>query len=243
MSTINVDIFYFWIYHISMIDLKNINYSAEDKNDIIKDLSVSFPDKKITVITGANGSGKSTLVKIIMGILHPTSGNVFFRGEDITNMSITDRAKRGITMAFQQPVTFKGITVKKMIEIANGHPLSVGQVCEYLSKVGLCAKNYVDRELSSRLSGGEMKRIELAVSLAKSGEVFLFDEPEAGIDLWSFEGLVNIFESLHNKTVIIVSHQQKILDIADNILLLSPDGKYSFGAKDEILCKMGKPRQ
>ena len=225
-----------------MIELKHINYSAVDKNDIIKDLSISFPAKKITVITGANGSGKYTLVKLIMGILRPTSGNVLFDGVDITNQSITDRAKSGITIAFQQPVAFKGITVKKLIEIANGNPLSIGQVCAYLSKVGLCAKDYVDRELSTKLSGGEMKRIELAVSLAKGGSVYLFDEPEAGIDLWSFEGLVGIFESLKDKTIIIVSHQQKILDIADYILLMGANGKYSFGTKDEIMNSIHRPR-
>ncbi len=225
-----------------MIELKNINYSAVDKNDIIKDLSIVFPEKKITVITGANGSGKSTLVKIIMGILKPSSGEVWMNGKDITNFSITDRARNGLTMAFQQPVSFKGITVKKLIEIANGKSLSVGQVCEYLSKVGLCAKDYVNRELSNKLSGGEMKRIELAVSLAKGGSVYLFDEPEAGIDLWSFDGLVGIFESLKDKTIIIVSHQQKILDIADNILLLGANGKYTFGTRDEIMSSIHRPR-
>ncbi len=224
-----------------MVKLEDVCYSAKDKENILKDVSVIFPKGKITVITGANGSGKSTLVKIIMGINKVTSGKVFYDEKDITNLSVTDRAKMGLTIAFQQPISFKGITIKKMIEIAAGRELNVGEACKYLSKVGLCAKDYIDRELASNLSGGEMKRIELALAIAKGGEVFLFDEPEAGIDLWSFEGLVKIFENLRGKTIIIVSHQQKILDIADNILILNSDDSYEMGSKKVMLKKIGRP--
>ena len=217
-----------------MIEIKNLNFGAGDNPEIIKNLSIKFPKNKITAITGANGSGKSTLVKLIMGINTPTSGSIFYNGENITNLPIETRAKMGISIAFQQPISFKGITVKKMIELASGKNLTVGDACKYLSAVGLCARDYVDRELSSSLSGGEMKRIELAICLAKGGNVFLFDEPEAGIDLWSFDSLVKIFESLKGKTVIIVSHQQKILDIADNILLLNKNGDCYFGKREDI---------
>lgn len=216
-----------------MIETRNLSYNVPEK-EIIDNLSVAFPSGKITVITGANGSGKSTLVRLLMGIISPTAGQILFDGKDITALSVTERAKMGISIAFQQPVAFKGITVKRMIELAAGKELSVGEACGFLSTVGLCARNYVDREFSSALSGGEMKRIELALALAKGGNVFLFDEPEAGIDLWSFEGLVKIFESLKGKTVIIVSHQQKILDKADNILLVSADGSAKFGTKKEM---------
>ena len=223
-----------------MIEIKNICFGAEGNPDILRDLSVKFPKNKITVITGANGSGKSTLVKLVMGIIAPDSGEILLDGKNITNTPIEDRAKMGISIAFQQPVAFKGITVKKMIELAAGKEFSVAEACKYLSIVGLCARNYIDREFSSSLSGGEMKRIELALCIAKGGNVFLFDEPEAGIDLWSFDSLVKIFESLKNKTVIIVSHQQKILDIADNILLLEKGGKATFDKKNDILKIMHK---
>lgn len=223
-----------------MIELQNLSFGVDGNPDILKDLSVKFPKGKITAITGANGSGKSTLVKLVMGINTPTNGKILLDGKDITKMPIEKRAKMGISIAFQQPVAFKGITVKKMIELAAGKEFSVAQACKYLSVVGLCARDYIDREFSSSLSGGEMKRIELALCLAKGGEVFLFDEPEAGIDLWSFDSLVKIFESLKGKTVIIVSHQQKILDIADNILLLEKGGKATFGKKNEILKIMNR---
>lgn len=173
-----------------------------------------------------------------MGIISPNSGNIFYEGKDITDMPITERAKCGITLAFQQPVAFKGITVKRLMEIAGGANLNIAQSCNYLSRVGLCAKDYIDREFSSALSGGEMKRIELAIALAKGGEVFLFDEPEAGIDLWSFDSLVDIFKSLKNKTIIIVSHQKKILDIADNIVLFNQDGTAVYGNRKQMLKKL-----
>lgn len=221
-----------------MIELKNLNFvvkTANSEKEILKNINLAFARGKITVITGANGSGKSTLAKIIMGLNTATSGKILLNGTDITHLSVTDRAKMGITLAFQQPIKFKGITVKDLLEIAMGEQANISRACEYLSKVGLCAKDYITRELDSTLSGGELKRIELAVSLAKGGEVFIFDEPEAGIDLWSFEELIKVFANLKNKTVIIVSHQQKILEFADYILLLNNDGSYCIDTKKKVL--------
>ncbi len=224
-----------------MIELKNLSYSVKNttnEKEILKNISLTFAKGKITVITGANGSGKSTLAKIIMGLNKPTSGNIYFNGQDITTLGVTERAIKGITLAFQQPIKFKGITVKDLLEIAMGEQANIGKACEYLSKVGLCAKDYINRELDSTLSGGELKRIELAISLAKGGEVFIFDEPEAGIDLWSFEELIKVFAGLKGKTVIIVSHQQKILDFADYILLLNTAGDYILDTKKKVLPKL-----
>ena len=222
-----------------MIKLENVSYEVFDKeinctNTILKDLNLSFEQNKITVITGHNGSGKSTLVKIIMGIIKPTSGRIFWNDRDITDFSIDQRANLGMTIAFQQPVKFKGITVKDLLDLAIEKNTKLSDACQYLSAVGLCAKTYINREIDGTLSGGELKRIELAISLAKGGDVLLFDEPEAGIDLWSFDELVDMFKKLKNKTVIIVSHQNKILDIADNILLLDSHG-YKYGPKKLIL--------
>lgn len=224
-----------------MIELKNINYTIENSNgekQILQNINLCFPKGKTTVITGENGSGKSTLAKLIMGLISPTSGEIFFDGNNISAKSVTERAKMGITLAFQQPIKFKGITVKDLLEIAIGESANLSKLCEYLSKVGLCAKDYIYRELDSTLSGGELKRIELAVALAKGGEVFIFDEPEAGIDLWSFDELVKVFSGLKNKTVIIVSHQQKILDFADYILLLNSNGNYIMDTKKKVMPKI-----
>lgn len=224
-----------------MIELKNLNFNVKNNTgdkEILKNINLAFASGKITVITGANGSGKSTLAKIIMGLNKPTSGTILFDGKDITNSTVTERAKMGITIAFQQPIKFKGITVKDLLEIAMGEQANLNTACEYLSKVGLCAKDYINRELDSTLSGGELKRIELAISLAKGGEVFVFDEPEAGIDLWSFEELIKVFAGLKGKTVIIVSHQQKILDFADYILLLNSAGDYYLDTKKKVLPKL-----
>lgn len=223
-----------------MIELKSIGYSAQDglsgvTKNILKDINLTFPNGKITVITGHNGSGKSTLVKIIMGLIKPTNGNIFYNGEDITNLSVTQRAKLGFTIAFQQPVKFKGLTVKDILSIANKEVNNVSVACDYLSQVGLCAKDYINREIDSSLSGGELKRIELAVALCKGGDVFLFDEPEAGIDLWSFDELVNIFKKQKNKTIIIVSHQKKILEIADYIVVLNSNSDPKIGTRNEML--------
>ena len=224
-----------------MIKLKDICYEVNNESGnkvILKDLNLEFPKGKLTVITGSNGGGKSTLAKIIMGINKPTSGSIFYGKQDITNLDISQRANLGITMAFQQPIKFKGLTVKDLLEIAMSEKANIGKACEYLSKVGLCAKDYIYRELDSTLSGGELKRIELAISLAKGGEVFIFDEPEAGIDLWSFEDLIKLFSSLKNKTVIIISHQQKILEQADYILLLSSPDCYKMDTKKKMLSQL-----
>lgn len=217
-----------------MITLQNINYSVSNEKNILNNINISFQKGKTTVVTGHNGSGKSTLSKLIMGLIKPTSGKILFNGTDITNLPTNERANMGLTLAFQQPIKFKGLTVKDLLDIACEKTTTISNACEYLSKVGLCAKDYINRELNSTLSGGELKRIELAISLAKGGQVYIFDEPEAGIDLWSFDELINVFKSLNGKTVIIVSHQQKILDFADNILLLNSNGEYVYGTKAEV---------
>lgn len=218
-----------------MLELRNICYSAENdgvKKDIIKNVSLKLNDKFIA-FTGPNGGGKSTLAKIIMGIIRPTSGRIIFDGKDVTDLSVTDRAKAGIAFAFQQPVKFKGITVTDLIEIASGKKLSVSEICGYLSEVGLCAREYVDREINASLSGGELKRIEIAVTLARKSKFTIFDEPEAGIDLWSFNSLIRVFENLAAKTaesLLIISHQERILSIADRIIVIS-DGEVTKDGK------------
>ena len=222
-----------------MLELKKVNYAVVDEKTkqekvVLKDITLAFPENKLTVITGQNGSGKSTLIKLIMGVISPTSGKIFYNGKDITKLRLDERANLGFTIAFQQPVRFKGLTVKNLLDVASEKSNKLSDACEYLSKVGLCAKNYLNRELDSTLSGGELKRIELAISLAKGGELYLFDEPEAGIDLWSFENLVDLFKGLKGKTVIIVSHQEKILEKADYLLLIENDN-YKLGTKKEIL--------
>lgn len=218
-----------------MLELRNICYSAENdgvKKDIIKNVSLKLNEKFIA-FTGPNGGGKSTLAKIIMGIIRPTSGRIIFDGKDVTDLSVTDRAKAGIAFAFQQPVKFKGITVTDLIEIASGKKLSVSEICGYLSEVGLCAREYVDREINASLSGGELKRIEIAVTLARKSKFTIFDEPEAGIDLWSFNSLIRVFENLAEKTaesLLIISHQERILSIADRIIVIS-DGEVTKDGK------------
>ncbi len=220
-----------------MLELKNVCYSAENngvKKEIIKDVSLDLSEKFIA-FTGPNGGGKSTLAKLIMGILKPTSGKIIFDGKDVTDLSVTDRARAGIAFAFQQPVKFKGITVTDLIEIASGKKLSVSEICSYLSEVGLCAREYVNREINSSLSGGELKRIEIAVTLARKSKFTIFDEPEAGIDLWSFNSLIKVFENLAAKTsesLLIISHQERILSIADRIVVIS-DGKIAKDGKGE----------
>lgn len=223
-----------------MLELKNVSFVAENGNErkeILKDISLKLSEKFIA-FTGPNGGGKSTLAKIIMGILKPTSGKIILDGEDITDTSITDRAKKGISFAFQQPVKFKGITVTDLIEIASGKKLGVSEICKYLSEVGLCARDYVNREVNASLSGGELKRIEIAVTLARGSKFTIFDEPEAGIDLWSFNSLISVFEKLaedHSESILIISHQERILNIADRIIVIA-DGKVARdGSKEEIL--------
>ena len=204
-----------------MIELKNIFYEVEDKGVkkiVLNNVSCCFNHGDFVAITGYNGSGKSTLTKIIMGIVKPTSGKVFFNGIDITKLSIDERARLGLSYAFQQPVAFSGITVKELIDIATGKENSIPKACEYLSCVGLCAKEYLNRKLDKTLSGGEQKRIELALALARETNTIIFDEPEAGIDLWSFEKLSTLFNK--NKTYIVVSHQEKLLERADKILVM-----------------------
>ena len=223
-----------------MLELRHIDFSVKEEGGkkpakILSDISLTFPEKSITVITGQNGSGKSTLIKLITGLERPTAGQIIYNGRDITSLSVTERARLGFTTAFQQPVRFKGITVKKLLDIACGKQSNLGQLCESLSQVGLCARNYIDRELDGSLSGGEAKRIELAMAIAKGGDVFLLDEPEAGIDLWSFSDLTNLFASLRDKTVLIVSHQSKIMEIADNIVLLDKESAPVTGTRGEML--------
>lgn len=225
-----------------MLELKNITFGAENDGtpvEIIRDISLSVDDDKFVVITGPNGGGKSTLAKIIAGIVTPAEGQLIFNGEDITEKSITERARMGIGFAFQQPVRFKGITVLDLLRIAAGKTLSVSDACEYLSEVGLCAKDYINREVNASLSGGELKRIEIATILARDVKLAVFDEPEAGIDLWSFKNLIRIFENMRNsgrkRTVIVISHQERILNIADEIIVLA-DGKVAKqGSREEIL--------
>lgn len=223
-----------------MLELKDVRYSVDDhgaQKEIIKGISLTL-DEKFVAFTGPNGGGKSTLAKLVMGIIKPTSGKIYLDGVDITDMSVTDRAKAGIAFAFQQPVRFKGITVSDLINIASGKTLSISEICGYLSEVGLCARDYVDRQVNSSLSGGELKRIEIAVTLARKAKITVFDEPEAGIDLWSFNSLITVFERLSksiNGSILIISHQERILDIADRIVVIA-DGKVKTdGAKDDVL--------
>ena len=209
-----------------MLKLENICFSAEGENgtkEILKNINLEL-DNGFAVITGPNGGGKSTLAKIIAGILVPTSGKIILDGEDITGLSITERAKKGISFAFQQPVRFKGITVHDLISLAAGKDISINEACDYLSQVGLCARDYIDREINASLSGGELKRIEIATVLARSTKISLFDEPEAGIDLWSFNNLIKVFEKMRNTlggSIIIISHQERILNIADKVIVKS----------------------
>ena len=219
-----------------MLELKNITYKVNEGGQekiVLDNVSCSFENNKIVAITGQNGSGKSTLTKIIMGIIKPSSGSIFLDGVDITQKTIDERAKMGINYAFQQPVLFTGITVKDLIDIATGKKNSVSKACEYLSVVGLCAKEYVDREFNKTLSGGEQKRIELALAIAKDGNHLIFDEPEAGIDLWSFENLKKLFTN--NKTYIIVSHQEKLLKTADKILVMKNGKIDSYDNSEKVL--------
>ena len=221
-----------------MLELKDVSLVVEDNKEIIKNVSLALEEGKFIVITGPNGGGKSTLARIISGILKPDSGKIIFNGEDITNLDITERAKLGIAFAFQQPVRFKGVTVRDLITLASGEKLSVAKACEYLSEVGLCAKDYINRDIDASLSGGELKRIEIATVLARKSKLTIFDEPEAGIDLWSFKSLIEVFEKLHQEikgTIMIISHQERILNIADEIVVIANGEVKAKGRKDEIL--------
>ena len=210
------------------------------KQNNLKDIDLTL-DERFVAFTGPNGSGKSTLAKIIAGILQPTSGKIYFDGEDITNLSVTERAKKGISYAFQQPVRFKGLTVRDLINIAAGKKLKVSDACAYLSEVGMCARDYIDREVNASLSGGELKRIEIATILARATKLSIFDEPEAGIDLWSFGNLIKVFEKMHEKTqgnILIISHQERILNIADRIVVLANGQVQNSGKKEDVLPKL-----
>ena len=224
-----------------MLELKNISFDvADDKGqkEIIKNLSLTIDDHKFVVITGPNGGGKSTLAKLIAGIENPTEGQILLNGEDITGKSITERAKLGISFAFQQPVRFKGIRVLDLLRIAAAHHPPAAEACQFLSEVGLCARDYVHREVNASLSGGELKRIEIATVLARSTQLSVFDEPEAGIDLWSFQNLIKVFERMRettNGSIMIISHQERILDIADEIVVIANGTISKQGPKDEIL--------
>lgn len=222
-----------------MLEFRNVSYSAAEK-EILKNVNLTLDDRFIA-ITGPNGSGKSTMAKLIAGIIKPTEGRIFMNGEDITDMSITDRARAGISFAFQQPVRFKGIKVKDLISLAAGKSTNVAEACSYLSEVGLCAKDYVNREVDGSLSGGELKRIEIAMINARGTKISVFDEPEAGIDLWSFNNLIEVFEKMHERTngmIIIISHQERILNIADKIVVLANGGVADYGSKGDVFPKL-----
>lgn len=223
-----------------MLELKNVSYHVKDElgeKTILKNINLTL-DERFVAFTGPNGGGKSTLAKVIAGIYQPTEGKIYFDGEDITDMSITERAQKGISYAFQQPVRFKGLTVRDLINIAAGKNLKVADACAYLSEVGMCARDYIDREVNASLSGGELKRIEIATILARSTKLSVFDEPEAGIDLWSFGNLIKVFENMHEKTkgnILIISHQERILNIADKIVVIANGEVQNVGEKDKIL--------
>ena len=226
-----------------MLELRNVSFTVPEQagkdKEIVKNVSLKIDDGKLVVITGPNGGGKSTLAKLIMGIEQPTSGKILFNGEDITALSVTDRAKKGISFAFQQPVKFKGLKVLDLLRIASGKKLAVGDACKYLSAVGLCARDYIDRELNSSLSGGELKRIEIAEILSHATALSIFDEPEAGIDLWSFNNLIKVFEGMRqdvqDRSIIIISHQERILNIADEIVVISGGKVDRQGTREQVL--------
>ena len=224
-----------------MLELKNITYTVEtesgEKLDILHDINLTI-DERFVAITGPNGGGKSTLAKVIAGIITPTSGQILLDGVDITELSITDRAKAGISFAFQQPVRFKGLTVQDLITLAAGRSISISEACNYLSEVGLCAREYINREINASLSGGELKRIEIAMIMARGTKLSIFDEPEAGIDLWSFNNLIQVFEKMHEKlggSIMIISHQERILNIADRVIVVANGQIRTEGSREDIL--------
>ena len=227
-----------------MLTLKNLSLTAADaqgRADIVKNVSLDVEDGKFLVITGPNGGGKTTLAKLIMGLATPTGGQIFLDGEDITGLSITDRAKRGISYSFQQPPRFKGMKVSDLLTIAAGKALSHDEACSYLTQVGLCARDYLSRDVDTSLSGGEVKRIEIATLLAKNSRLMIFDEPEAGIDLWSFARLTETFRELHEKggrTILIISHQERIIRLADEIILIANGEIAGRGTADELYPKL-----
>ena len=227
-----------------MLELKDICFERDGKK-ILDNVNLKLEDDKFVVITGPNGSGKSTLAKIIMGIEKQDSGKILFNGKDISNWSIDKRAKNGISFAFQQPVKFKGITVFDLIKLSSGKDINKAEACNILAKVGLCAKEYVDREVNNSLSGGELKRIEIATVAVRESKLTIFDEPEAGIDLWSFNNLIKVFEEIRKTTkgtTLIISHQERILNIADQLILMNSGKIESIGAKEELFDKVVKDK-
>ena len=225
-----------------MLELRNIRFDVDDDAghvDILKEVSFTIPENKFVVITGPNGGGKSTIAKLIAGVRMPTGGQILFDGQDITGLDITSRARLGISYALQQPVRFKGIQVIDLLRIAAGRALSVAESCEYLSRVGLCARDYINREVNASLSGGELKRIEIATILARGTRLSVFDEPEAGIDLWSFQSLIRVFEDMRKQiehsSILVISHQERILNIADEIIVVADGRIDKQGPRDEIL--------
>ena len=221
-----------------MLQLQDIAWSAPDGERILKGVSLTVPDDTLMVITGPNGGGKTTLAKVIAGLERPESGRILLDGEDITDLNVTERAKRGVSYAFQQPVRFKGLVVRQLLELAAGEKLSEAKLCDVLSQVGLCAREYIDREVNATLSGGEIKRIEIATVLLRHSRLSIFDEPEAGIDLWSFNNLITVFQSLRSTlhgSMVIISHQERILQIADEIAVISGGELTYQGKAEEIL--------
>ena len=225
-----------------MLELQNLFFQVSDDNlsqkEIIRGLNLTFENPSLIAITGPNGGGKSTLARLIMGIERPTSGRILFNGQDITDMSIADRAKAGISFAFQQPVRFKGIKVRDRITLAAGNQVTLHDVCDYLSRVGLCARDYINRDVDASLSGGELKRIEIATIIARNTPLAVFDEPEAGIDLWSFSNLIKVFAEIQetkDKTLIIISHQERLLNIADEIIVIADGTVQARGKRSQIL--------
>lgn len=225
-----------------MLELKNVSFGVtndKEEKEILHNINLKIDDQKFIVITGPNGGGKSTLAKLIVGIEKPTSGRIYFNGEDITEMGITERARAGISFAFQQPVRFKGIQVLDLIRMAAGRDMSAADACRYLSEVGLCAKDYINREINASLSGGELKRIEIASVIARQTQLSVFDEPEAGIDLWSFQNLIQVFErmqaNIKDGSILIISHQERILNIADEIVVIADGNIIRHGTKEEVL--------
>ncbi len=225
-----------------MLELKNVCFGVEadgNEKEIIRNVSFDIPDNEFVVITGPNGGGKSTVAKLIAGIEKPTSGKIIFNGEDITERSVTERAKKGIAYAFQNPVKFKGLCVFDLLKIAAGKEIKISDACDYLSAVGLCARDYINREINSSLSGGELKRIEIATVLARACFLSVFDEPEAGIDLWSFQNLIEAFrtmrEKIENSSILIISHQERILEIADEIIVIKDGEIEKKGKRDDVL--------
>ena len=232
-----------------MLELRDISFAVPEgsrEKGILDHINIKIEDTGLFAITGPNGGGKSTLARIIAGIEKPTEGRIFFDGEDITDYDITKRARMGISFAFQQPVRFKGVTVKDLICLASGKELSTAAACTYLSEVGLCAKDYINREVNASLSGGELKRIEIATVIARGTRISVFDEPEAGIDLWSFQNLIRVFEKMHEETkgaIMIISHQERILNIADRIIVIAGGKVEAIGKKEEILPELLRPSQ